>query len=143
MVMDKVVVRSPATLSNLGSGFDVFGLALREPYDEVGARRIPERKVVIEKIEGRGGASITTDPARNSAGVAAMAVLQKAGADFGVALTIKKGIRPSSGIGSSGASAAGGRLRHQPAAGEPAAAGGAGVLRGQGRADHLGKLPCR
>ena len=108
MAMDKVMVRSPATLSNLGSGFDVFGLALREPYDEVGARRIPERKVVIEKIEGRGGASITTDSARNSAGVAAMAVLQKAGADFGVALTIKKGIRPSSGIGSSGASAAGG-----------------------------------
>jgi homoserine kinase len=37
-----------------------------------------------------------------------MAVLQKADADFGAVLTIRKGIRPSSGIGSSGASAAGG-----------------------------------
>lgn len=106
--MDKAVVRSPATLSNLGSGFDVFGLALREPYDVVEARRIPERKVVIEGIEGRGSGSITTDPERNSSGVAASAVLQRAKADFGVALTIRKGIRPCSGIGSSGASAAGG-----------------------------------
>jgi homoserine kinase len=67
--MDKAVVRSPATLSNLGSGFDVFGLALREPYDEVEVRRIPERKVVIERIEGRGSSSITVDPAKNSSGV--------------------------------------------------------------------------
>ena len=27
MAVDKVKVASPATLSNLGSGFDVFGLA--------------------------------------------------------------------------------------------------------------------
>jgi homoserine kinase len=37
-----------------------------------------------------------------------MAVLKSAKADFGLAIRIKKGIRPSSGIGSSGASAAGG-----------------------------------
>ncbi len=108
MVMDKVTVRSPATLSNLGSGFDVFGLALREPFDVIEARRIPERKVIIEAIEGRGAESITTAADRNSAGVAAMAVLAQAKADFGVAIRIKKGIRPASGIGSSGASAAGG-----------------------------------
>jgi len=108
MASDKVAVLAPATLSNLGAGFDVFGLALREPFDTVEARRIPERKVIIESIEGRGGTSITTDSARNSSGVAARAVLEKAKADFGVALRITKGIRPCSGIGSSGASAAGG-----------------------------------
>lgn len=108
MVMDKVVVRSPATLSNLGSGFDVFGLALREPYDIVEARRTHERGVVIEGIDGWGARTITTDPTRNSAGAAALAVLDKANAECGVALRIKKGIRPSSGIGSSGSSAAGG-----------------------------------
>jgi homoserine kinase len=108
MDMDKVTVRSPATLSNLGSGFDVFGLALREPYDVVEARRIPDHEVVIEAIEGPGAQSITTDAARNSAGIAARAVLDRAGSDFGIALRIKKGIRPCSGIGSSGASAAGG-----------------------------------
>jgi homoserine kinase len=108
MVMDKVAVRSPATLSNLGSGFDVFGLALREPYDVVEANWIPERGVIIEGIEGPGASSITTDAAKNSAGIAAMAVLERAGAEHGIALRIKKGIRPCSGIGSSGASAAGG-----------------------------------
>lgn len=108
MVMDKVAVRSPATLSNLGSGFDVFGLALREPYDVIEVRRIPEREVVIEAIEGRGAESITTVADKNSAGVAAKAVLDMAQAEFGLAISIKKGIRPASGIGSSGASAAGG-----------------------------------
>jgi homoserine kinase len=108
MVMDKVTVRSPATLSNLGSGFDVFGLALREPYDVVEARRIAEREVIIEGIDGPGTSSITTNAGRNSAGIAAMAVLERAGAEHGIALRIKKGIRPCSGIGSSGASAAGG-----------------------------------
>lgn len=108
MVMDKVTVRSPATLSNLGSGFDVFGMALREPFDEIEARRIPGHDVVIEAVEGWGAESITTAAERNSAGVAAMSVLAQANADFGVAIRIKKGIRPASGIGSSGASAAGG-----------------------------------
>ncbi|MBI0583522.1 MAG: homoserine kinase [Methanomassiliicoccus sp.] len=106
--MDKVTVRSPATLSNLGSGFDVFGLALREPYDVVEAKRIPERGVIIEGIEGWGADSITSDPAKNSAGAAAQAVLERAGSEHGVAIRIKKGIRPCSGIGSSGSSAAGG-----------------------------------
>jgi len=108
MVMDNVMVRSPATLSNLGSGFDVFGLALREPYDVVEAKRIPDRGVVIEGIEGPGASSITTDAAKNSAGIAARAVLESAGVEHGIALRIRKGIRPCSGIGSSGASAAGG-----------------------------------
>lgn len=108
MTMDRVSVASPATLSNLGSGFDVFGLALNEPFDVVDARRTNEGGVVIERIEGRGAESITLDPAKNSAGAAALAVLERANADFGIALHIKKGIRPCSGIGSSGASAAGG-----------------------------------
>ena len=37
-----------------------------------------------------------------------MSVLAQANADFGMAIRIRKGIRPASGIGSSGASAAGG-----------------------------------
>ncbi len=71
MAADKAVVISPATLSNLGSGFDVFGLALMEPFDVIEARRLPERGVVIERIEGRNAASITCDPLLNSSGIAA------------------------------------------------------------------------
>jgi homoserine kinase len=108
MSKDSITVVAPATLSNLGSGFDVFGLALREPFDIIEVRRTSEKGVLIEKIEGRGAGTITLDARKNSSGVAAAAVLEQAKADFGLALSIKKGIRPCSGIGSSGASAAGG-----------------------------------
>ena len=108
MTNDKVTVASPATISNLGSGFDVFGLALDEPFDVIDARIISGRNVIIDDIVGPGAESITRDPARNSAGAAALAVLESSNADFGIELRIKKGIRPYSGIGSSGASAAGG-----------------------------------
>lgn len=108
MSLDRITVIAPATLSNLGSGFDVFGLALKEPYDSISARKIEERTIIIDRIEGKAAASITMDPERNSSGIAAKAVLDRAKADFGIAITIKKGIRPCSGIGSSGASAAGG-----------------------------------
>ena len=50
------------------------------------------------------------DAALNSTGVAAAEVLKKSNADFGIAFNIKKGFRPGSGIGSSGASAAGGAV---------------------------------
>ncbi len=86
----------------------MFGMALREPFDIIEARRTEEKRVVIERIEGRGADIITKASRRNSASLAAMAVLERGKADFGIVLKIKKGIRPCSGIGSSGASAAGG-----------------------------------
>ncbi len=108
MSMDRATVIAPATLSNLGSGFDVFGLALREPYDTIEAIRTEKKGVTIGKIEGWGADSITMDPMRNSACISAACVLERTGSDHGLEINIKKGIRPCSGIGSSGASAAGG-----------------------------------
>ena len=99
MVMDKWR-EVPGTLSNLGSGFDVFGLASGSRTTG-GARRISDRGVVIEGIEGPGASSITTDPTRNSPAFAARASWSSPAPKFGVALRIKKGIRPCSGIGSS------------------------------------------
>ena len=108
--MEKVKVVAPATLSNLGSGFDVFGMALSEPFDIIEARKTSEPGVIIESVEGWGAEVITMDAALNSTGVAAAEVLKKSNADFGIAFNIKKGFRPGSGIGSSGASAAGGAV---------------------------------
>ena len=108
--MEKVKVVAPATLSNLGSGFDVFGMALADPFDVIEARKTSEPGVIIESIEGWGAEAITNDATLNSTGVAAAEVLKKGNADFGIAFTIKKGFRPGSGIGSSGASAAGGAV---------------------------------
>ena len=44
----RLKVRAPATSANLGPGFDVFGLALMEPYDVVEAERSPDKRVEIE-----------------------------------------------------------------------------------------------
>ncbi len=98
---------APATISNLGPGFDVFGMALKDPYDVVYARRT-DGGVKVVSIEGPGSEGLPLDPLRNSAAIAAEEVLRRSDADFGMDIKIVKGIRPCSGIGSSGASAAGG-----------------------------------
>ncbi len=102
-----IKVAAPATTSNIGPGFDIFGLALKEPFDIIEGRRI-ESGIVIDEITGPGCESIPFDPEKNSVAIAAKAVLDRCKADFGIELRISKGIRPGSGIGSSGASAAGG-----------------------------------
>ncbi len=107
MTDEWIRIAAPATTSNIGAGFDVFGLALNEPYDIIEGRKI-DSGVVISEISGPGSESIPTDPEKNSVGIAAAEVLRRCEADFGIELRIKKGIRPCSGIGSSGASAAGG-----------------------------------
>ncbi|MBO4552200.1 MAG: homoserine kinase [Candidatus Methanomethylophilaceae archaeon] len=102
-----VKIHAPATTSNLGAGFDIFGLALNEPYDTIEGRKI-DSGIVIKEVSGPGSDSIPLDPEKNSVGIAAAEVLRRTGAEFGIEIKIKKGIRPGSGIGSSGASAAGG-----------------------------------
>ena len=73
MTLDEVSVIAPATLSNMGPGFDVFGMALKEPYDVICAKRLSRSGVRIEKIEGKGGGSISKDALQNSSSKAAMA----------------------------------------------------------------------
>ena len=107
MTDEWIRIAAPATTSNIGAGFDVFGLALKEPYDIIEGRRI-DSGIVISEVSGPGSESIPKDPEKNSVGIAAAEVLRRCGAEFGIELRIKKGIRPCSGIGSSGASAAGG-----------------------------------
>ena len=102
-----VTIFAPATISNIGPGFDIFGMALGTPGDTIMGRKI-DSGIVISEITGPGSDGIPTDPAKNSVGIAANEVLKAVGADFGIEIKIKKGIRPCSGIGSSGASAAGG-----------------------------------
>lgn len=107
MTDEWIRIAAPATTSNIGAGFDVFGLALKEPYDVIEGRRI-DSGIVISEVSGPGSEGIPRDPEKNSVGIAAAEVLRRCEADFGIELRIKKGIRPCSGIGSSGASAAGG-----------------------------------
>lgn len=96
---------APATVSNLGPGFDCLGLAVHGPGDVVRARRRERPGVVLGKITGDGG-RLPLD-ASNTACVAVTALLERLGlADqLGVELELDKGLPLGSGLGSSGASA--------------------------------------
>ena len=99
-----VLVHSPATLSNLGCGFDVFGLALVAPYDAVRLTRTTAPGI---RIQHRDPYNLPIEPARNVAGVALLALLKEVPEAMGFDLEITKGIKPGSGVGSSAASAVG------------------------------------
>jgi len=101
--MESVTAFAPATVSNVACGFDVLGFALETPGDEVTARRAAGG-VRIADITGDAG-RLPREASRNSAGVAAQALLRAAGENGGVELTIAKGLPLSSGLGGSAASA--------------------------------------
>jgi homoserine kinase len=96
---------APATVANLGPGFDVLGLAVDGAGDTVTASLHPEPGVRISRITGDGGA-LPTDADRNTAAIAARETLKAAGFDLGVSLEVHKGLPLCSGLGSSAASAA-------------------------------------
>ena len=92
-----LTVRAPATSANLGSGFDVFGVALDRPADVV---RVSKADRVTIEVTGAGSEFIPEDPEKNTVGAVAEAL------DAPAHIEIDKGIRPASGLGSSAASAA-------------------------------------
>ena len=99
-----IAAYAPATVSNVACGFDVLGFALDEPGDVVVAEPQDGPGVTIAAIEGDGG-RLPLDPLRNTAGAAALALLNRLETTRGVRLTLHKGIPLASGVGSSGASA--------------------------------------
>jgi len=101
----EVRASAPATVANLGPGFDVLGVALAGAGDVVTARATSETGVRIVRIEGDDGA-LPRESSRNTAGIAAERTLALAGIDSGVELELQKGLPLGSGLGSSAASAA-------------------------------------
>lgn len=109
---------APATVANLGPGFDVLGLAFSGVGDTVLARRVPGHGVRMAAIRGDGGI-LPTDAGSNCAGIAAASVLRVAGVDVGVELELDKGLPIGSGAGSSAASAAAAALATNLLIGSP------------------------
>jgi homoserine kinase len=117
-----IAVYAPGSVSNVGCGFDVLGFALDEPGDIVIAAPRDEPGVAIAAIHGDGG-RLTTDPARNTASAAALALLRRLETIRGVSLTIHKGLPLASGVGSSGASAVAAVVAVNELLGRPATTG--------------------
>jgi homoserine kinase len=101
--MHSVTAFAPATVSNVACGFDVLGFALGSPGDEVTATVAPAG-VRIERIDGDDH-RLPLDAAKNTAGIAVQALLDRLGEPRGVLLSIRKGLPLSSGLGGSAASA--------------------------------------
>ena len=107
-VMNKTIrVFAPATVANVGCGFDVFGFALEVPGDELLIRLTPKPGVRISKISGDDG-HLPTDPQKNTAGVAVLKLLEHLKSNQGVDIELHKNMPLGSGLGSSAASAVGG-----------------------------------
>ncbi|GAA3995579.1 homoserine kinase [Sphingomonas humi] len=104
-----VTVRSasasaPASIGNVGVGFDILGLAFPSAHDIVTAEEVERPGVHLAEVTGL-LSSLPEEPAKNTALAAARAVLEAAGSPFGVSLVITKGIPLSAGMGGSAASA--------------------------------------
>ncbi len=95
---------APATVANVGPGFDAFGFALSGAGDTVEARRVEKRGVRLVGISGDGGA-LPRDAKKNVVAAVAAKMVRGLGLPFGIDLALEKGLPLGSGLGSSSASA--------------------------------------
>lgn len=104
MAFSRAEAFAPATVANLGVGFDILGLALRGMGDRAIVEFHDSPEIVITDIQGDGG-QLPREPERNVASVSARAFLDHIGEKRGLKIKLVKGLPLSSGLGSSAASA--------------------------------------
>lgn len=97
---------APASVGNIGVGFDLLGHAIEGPRDIATVQRIEAPEVRVDAIHGdvAGAASLPLQAERNTAGRALQAMRQALGLGYGFALELHKGIPLGSGLGGSAAS---------------------------------------
>lgn len=111
-----ITIPAPGTVANLVCGFDVLGLCLHEPHDVMEVKLLKENKVIIESLDGY---PLPADPHQNTAGAPLLEMLADVDIPLGFHVTIRKQIKPGSGIGSSAASAAGAVVAANHLLGQP------------------------
>lgn len=115
----KVTAFAPATVANLNCGFDVLGLAIDAPGDEVTVMWNDTGEVRIVSIEGDGG-KLSLDPQKNTATGGILTLLERVLSEpRGVDVVIKKKMPFGSGLGSSAASAVAGVVAMNALLGNP------------------------
>ena len=116
--MSTATASAPASIGNVGVGFDVLGQALDAVRDVVTAVREDAPGVRLGDVSGL-VSSLPASPADNTALAAALAVLEAVGAPFGMRLSIEKGVPLAAGMGGSAASAVAGAAAANALLGEP------------------------
>lgn len=102
--MKKVRLKVPATIANLVCGFDILGMAIDEPADDMEIRWLETPEIIIRHTDAFG---LPEEPAENVAGVVLLKIMEHLQLKHGFEVIIHKKIKPGSGLGSSAASAAG------------------------------------
>ena len=103
-----VTAFAPASIGNVGVGFDMLGLAIAGAGDWVSARKSDGEGVRILEVQDPDGNRhpfLSANADENTASIAAASVWSAEGDGAGVELIVKKGIGLQSGMGSSAASA--------------------------------------
>ncbi|MCD9029677.1 homoserine kinase [Luteimonas sp. BDR2-5] len=106
MTTPRITAFAPASVGNIGVGFDLLGHAVDGPRDRATVRRIDEDTVRIEAIRGdvAGVDRLPLDADANTAGRALQSLRAALGLPFGFAVQLDKGIPLGSGLGGSAAS---------------------------------------
>jgi homoserine kinase len=102
--MKKVKLKVPATVANLVCGFDILGMAVHAPYDEMELRLLETPEIIIKHTDSFG---LPEEPSKNVAGIVLLKIQEYFNLKNGFEVIIHKHIKPGSGLGSSAASAAG------------------------------------
>ena len=102
--MKEVKVLAPATVANLVCGFDILGMALKAPYDEMTLSLCDEPGIHIKHTDEY---NLPESPEKNVAGAALQALMDEYKKPIGFKLSVHKNIKPGSGLGSSAASSSG------------------------------------
>ena len=138
---------APASVGNVGVGFDLLGHSVTGTGDHAEVRRIDEPVVRIAAIRGCVD-GLPRDPLRNTAGTALLSLRHALELPYGFELVLHKGIALGSGMGGSAASCvaalvAANALLEQPLSREalyPFALDGEAVASGSRHGDNLGSM---
>ncbi|WP_420386949.1 homoserine kinase [Roseivirga sp.] len=103
MTKDSITIFAPASVSNVGPGFDILGFALEGMGDTITLSRRDGAAYIIDPV----GVELPEDPEKNVATVALRSFCNAVGYDGGFLIRIEKNFTPGSGLGSSASSAVG------------------------------------
>ncbi len=104
--MNKIHLRAPSTSANVGPGYDIFSLALAEPYDSIEVTLTDTGNINII-VDGGEYNNIPHKVEDNSGGLAILELLKRKKIKQGVDLRIIKRMPSGCGLGTTGATASG------------------------------------
>jgi homoserine kinase len=106
MKFETIKLRAPSTSANVGPGYDIFSLALAEPYDSIEVTLTDTNKINII-VDGGEFNNIPHKVEDNSGGLAILELLKRKNLKQGVDLKIIKSMPSGCGLGTTGATASG------------------------------------